>query len=619
MKKYDIFISYRRNSYDSANLIATRLRTAGYTVFFDLESMRSGKFNEQLYNVIDNCKDFILVLPPDALERCVNEDDWVRLEILRAMDKGKNIIPVMLNGFEWPSPMPNGLEELSHYQAITASPIEYFDMAMERLCARYLISRPHVPIKKLIKYASVVIICLFVFLALLWGIFLMLSKDICQKCATVVTQDASSVHVLAEVNERLSKDWEQFNREIDRTSDKDVVEHLKKSMLDCVDLAEKNIKAGWMSDSIEMDISPYQSFLLSLHGINAEEIKISPVLATMFYTDYIDNLNIIRGTIEAPTTYNRLCITALLESFGPQRNAYYAAILDELTDFPQSALETFHQLQPQWIYFPSEYKQGEESEYYENIINSENRKAEKIMSRFSGQLEQVDGKLSDLQLATEDMEREINEGYEKIENDIKKTNEAINTTNETMSQLNNINEQYIKSYGMLKKSCAFEANDDLWAKWNKMIKWGSFLAMDVKNRKELSAEGIQLTSSINPDVIYADMVSSLSVIRTIHPDTKGWIASAQLFYRDISMNKRPYAGVLIFGFKDNVEHPIFRIGDIVIKMDGKQVKNYDALKAEFKQNENAIVTFLRPNGNSLSEERCQMDKSDIIGFINLTD
>lgn len=172
---------------------------------------------------------------------------------------------------------------------------------------------------------------------------------------------------------------------------------------------------------------------------------------------------------------------------------------------------------------------------------------------------------------------------------------------------------------MLKKSCAFEANDDLWAKWNKMIKWGSFLAMDVKNRKELSAEGIQLTSSINPDVIYADMVSSLSVIRTIHPDTKGWIASAQLFYRDISMNKRPYAGVLIFGFKDNVEHPIFRIGDIVIKMDGKQVKNYDVLKAEFKQNENAIVTFLRPNGNSLSEERCQMDKSDIIGFINLTD
>lgn len=59
MKKYDIFISYRRTSYDTANLIATRLKAAGYRVFFDLESMRSGPFNEQLYNVIKECKAFV--------------------------------------------------------------------------------------------------------------------------------------------------------------------------------------------------------------------------------------------------------------------------------------------------------------------------------------------------------------------------------------------------------------------------------------------------------------------------------------------------------------------------------------------------------------------------------
>ena len=109
---YDIFISYRRASYDTANLIATRLKAAGYSVFFDLESLRSGKFNEQLYSVIENCKDFISVLPPNALDRCVNEDDWVRLEICHAMKHNKNIIPVMLNGFTWPNPMPSGMEEL---------------------------------------------------------------------------------------------------------------------------------------------------------------------------------------------------------------------------------------------------------------------------------------------------------------------------------------------------------------------------------------------------------------------------------------------------------------------------------------------------------------------------
>lgn len=61
---YDVFISYRRSSFESANLIAEKLRSMGYRVFFDVETLRSGKFNEQLFQVIENCADFIVVLPP---------------------------------------------------------------------------------------------------------------------------------------------------------------------------------------------------------------------------------------------------------------------------------------------------------------------------------------------------------------------------------------------------------------------------------------------------------------------------------------------------------------------------------------------------------------------------
>ncbi len=61
---YDVFISYRReNGFDTANLIADRLRHAGYSVFLDLEVLKSGKFNEQIYGEIDSCQDFVLVLP----------------------------------------------------------------------------------------------------------------------------------------------------------------------------------------------------------------------------------------------------------------------------------------------------------------------------------------------------------------------------------------------------------------------------------------------------------------------------------------------------------------------------------------------------------------------------
>ena len=185
--KYDIFISYRRSSYDTANLIATRLRAAGYSVFFDMETLRSGKFNEQLYDVIDNCTDFILVLPPNALDRCVNEDDWVRLEILRAMNAEKNIVPVMLNGFVWPNPMPDKLEELPNYQALTASSIEYFDLAMERLQKQYLLSKRRLPIDQILKFAGIVIFTLLVVVSVLWGCFIVLSKvNIYQLTLTII-------------------------------------------------------------------------------------------------------------------------------------------------------------------------------------------------------------------------------------------------------------------------------------------------------------------------------------------------------------------------------------------------------------------------------------------------
>ena len=90
-KKYDIFISYRREGgAEMADSIYQRLQNAGYSVFLDLEQLKSGKFNEQLLSVIDSCTDFIVVLPPNALDRCSDVDDWVRREVEHAIKKNKN-------------------------------------------------------------------------------------------------------------------------------------------------------------------------------------------------------------------------------------------------------------------------------------------------------------------------------------------------------------------------------------------------------------------------------------------------------------------------------------------------------------------------------------------------
>lgn len=130
---YDAFISYRRDGgFEMARLIYEHLRSSGINVFFDLEELSYGKFNIKLYSAIEESENFILVLPPKALDRCVNEDDWLRLEIEHAMSKKKNIVPLMMNGFSWPDNLPENMRELPHFNAVSMSR-EYFDASIEKL------------------------------------------------------------------------------------------------------------------------------------------------------------------------------------------------------------------------------------------------------------------------------------------------------------------------------------------------------------------------------------------------------------------------------------------------------------------------------------------------------
>ncbi|MBQ8914930.1 MAG: toll/interleukin-1 receptor domain-containing protein, partial [Clostridia bacterium] len=95
-----IFISYRRDGGDvTAKLICETLKNRGYTVFYDYDALKSGFFDESILHSIEECTDFIIVLPPLALERCYDENDWVRSEIRHAITCRKNIVPVTLDGF----------------------------------------------------------------------------------------------------------------------------------------------------------------------------------------------------------------------------------------------------------------------------------------------------------------------------------------------------------------------------------------------------------------------------------------------------------------------------------------------------------------------------------------
>ena len=128
------FISYRRDGGEiMAQLVYDRLISKGISVFYDLESLKSGAFDVKLYKEIEQCDNFLLILPAGALDRCRYEEDWVRKEIRHALSLRKNIIPLMLRGFEFPSDLPEDIKGISMYNGIRVENMDFFDAKIDKI------------------------------------------------------------------------------------------------------------------------------------------------------------------------------------------------------------------------------------------------------------------------------------------------------------------------------------------------------------------------------------------------------------------------------------------------------------------------------------------------------
>ena len=133
MKK-QIFISYRRDGGDvMAKMLNDRLAEMGYDVFYDIESLKAGAFDVKLYEEIEGCTDFILILPKNGLNNCVYDGDWVRCELSHALKHKKNIIPVFLRDFAFPMNMPDDINAVRHIQGVDFTTMEYFESRVDKI------------------------------------------------------------------------------------------------------------------------------------------------------------------------------------------------------------------------------------------------------------------------------------------------------------------------------------------------------------------------------------------------------------------------------------------------------------------------------------------------------
>ncbi len=154
-----VFISYRRSGgAEFARLIRDAIQNRGYSVFLDVEDLRSGPFNTALFGQIERAQDFIVVLSPGSLDPThAKLEDWVSLEIEHAIKNKRNIVPVLLPNFEWPKdPLTEDIAALRNYQGLTPSH-EYFDASMNRL-ASLLHSKPRRTANRVLAAAAAAVL-----------------------------------------------------------------------------------------------------------------------------------------------------------------------------------------------------------------------------------------------------------------------------------------------------------------------------------------------------------------------------------------------------------------------------------------------------------------------------
>ncbi len=129
--KCEIFITYR---FAEGKIYATclydRLKKDGYWVYLAPDNPDCAE-TDFMFSCLDHAIDFLVVLPPHALDFGESGDDtFFQKQLEHAIQANLNIIPIELENFEWPDAknLPESFRDFLEFQSIPLNPL-LFDQA----------------------------------------------------------------------------------------------------------------------------------------------------------------------------------------------------------------------------------------------------------------------------------------------------------------------------------------------------------------------------------------------------------------------------------------------------------------------------------------------------------
>jgi len=581
MNQYDIFISYRREGgFEAAKFVKEKLTSLGYRVFLDFEDLRTGKFNEKLYSVISECNDFVVIMSPNCLKRCENADDWLRLEIIHALENKKNIIPIMLRNFDWPDTMPSGMEELKFMNGITASD-EFYDAYIKRLVS-YLKSTPNI-IRKFKKVWIVLALLLTTISSFLFFYGRYENKRQLEQVSNAVIGDIglkmTSLNIELEGMKETSKKWAFFYQVMIMPGDENRKVQEKESLLQYIAFREKQLK----EINYQSPLTDKYLDVLSKSQIPLEDVQaFYSVAYRLFFDELGSYYNSLRTMAQTPIQGWTVQTNEMMQQ--RERMVYYNAeslyynILELIADMPETSRLVYNRYSAQLTCFPSSGKMGKEEA---------RSAAEKSMNLYQKAL-------TDFAALTGQAAKDVRE----LEKDVERL-AFKQQKNETLKEeITTIDRRIKQSKANLLKKCQPLPDDDEWMIWGKMLR---LLSVKMNNDavKVLKAFEHKMGSKGENVDVYTKPV--------------------EVFILE-HLGATHFGGVVAIGFENNKPHSCLKVGDIVVKVNGKSISNLsemNALRTEFGKG--APISILRMTSDGKLNELMLIFSNDDprVAYLNL--
>lgn len=581
-KKYNIFISYRRDGGQStAKMLYDKLNNLGYKVFFDVESLLSGNFNTALYSVIDECKDFLLILSPGALDRCENENDWIRLEIEHALEQGLNIIPIMLRGFSFPENLPPSIDDIRYKNGIESN-YQFFDAFIAKL-QTFLKSDCYDSKHKKNKYflaTGTLIVAFFCIALAIWfavgrqkGSYPKTNyeKNITKNLIYYLETNLQQLELASEYLDKSYQTCNEYLEHINTASRSALLAELynNKSGLEQIDT-----DYSLMSDDLQEKLKDSPFSLADAIAMHDYLIK--------FIDSNIDRINFIEVVTDESSFVDTNTLEKLISN-------YQEILEEELKSMAYSTNELLLVVENEDILVEFKYKflpelyyiklQASNWSYDAKTLESDSEKSWNTIQKIENRIISLIGNtnMEVMQFKSELIQQLVAEGasYKEAELLVEELNGKIQLVTEEKLTVQELQQELKEKYNEARKKFAPSSEDDSGILWGKMLRFMSLSLYD---------EAIECIE------VYREKVRGEDEYAEVY------CAAAVCFIRNISKTGINY-GVMVVGYDpEQPFHEQYKVGDVIISINGSPCHNYEEysqFRMDIGENQNFSVVVLR--------------------------